>query len=171
MTQKVSVGRVVSSHGLRGDVLVRRFGEAQEVLSAGSVLSGCRGLTEFELKVSRAKPHPPGWLVRFEGAEDCEAAEALVGTVLQVDASRLPPLEDGVYYHFELEGAEVVTDSGEVLGRVESVLETGANDVLTVVGPRGEILLPMIDQVIREFDRAERRLVVSPLPGLLPEIA
>ena len=169
MTQQVVVGRIVSAHGLGGEVVVRRFGEAHEVLERGSRLTGERGPSEFELDVTRAKPHPPGWLVRFTGVDNRTQAEALVGATLKIDASRLPALDDGSFYHFELEGAEVVTESGEVLGRVESVLETGANDVLSVVGPRGEVLLPMIEPVIRSFDRTTRRLVVSPLPGLLPE--
>lgn len=88
-----------------------------------------------------------------------------------MDSSVLPPMEDGAYYHFELEGLEVVTESGDRLGRVDEVLETGANDVLSVRGARGEILIPVIDSVVQEIDREGGRIVITPLPGLIPEDA
>jgi len=64
---------------------------------------------------------------------------------------------------------EVVTTEGEPLGRVAEVIETGANDVYVVHGPRGEILIPAIEDVVRELDLEARRMIVEILPGLLEE--
>jgi len=163
------VGRILGAHGIRGDVLVRRFGEAAEVLDRGRALRLERAGHEMTLVVASSRPHKGVWLVTFEGVPDRNAAQALAGSVLTVDESELPPLEEGVYYHFELVGLEVVTDSGIVLGKVTGILETGANDILEVRGPKGEVLLPMIEPVLKEVDRDAGRIVVHLLPGLIEE--
>jgi hypothetical protein len=72
----------------------------------------------------------------------------------------------GTYFQHDIIGLEVVTDSGEALGRVATILETGANDVYVVKGERGELLLPAIEDVIKQVDVRGGRLVIDLLPGL-----
>jgi 16S rRNA processing protein RimM len=100
---------------------------------------------------------------------DRNEAQALAGSTLYVDSETLPPLEEGVYYGFQLIGLRVATVGGEELGRIEDILETGAHDVIVVRGPRGEVLLPSVEQVVREVDLEQGRVIVDPPPGLLPE--
>ena len=72
------------------------------------------------------------------------------------------------YFIHELTGLLVVTDTGEELGKVFEVIETGANDVLVVARPTGgEALIPMIRDVIVELNVAAGRIVIHPLEGLL----
>lgn len=151
--------------------MVVRFGEAESIMAPGSVLKGRRHGAEMTLEIEQSRRHKSAWLVFFKDVRGRDAAEMLRGTALFVDSSVLPPMEDGAYYHFELEGLEVVTESGDRLGRVDEVLETGANDVLSVRGARGEILIPVIDSVVQEIDREGGRIVITPLPGLIPEDA
>jgi 16S rRNA processing protein RimM len=149
---------------------VERYGDAEELLDPGSeLIAELKGRPELLLTVETSRPHKGGWLVFFEGIEDRDAAEAIAGSTLSVNEDRLPPLEEGAYYHYQLEGLEVVTEDGKTLGRVETVLETGANDVLSVQGPTGEVLLPVIDSVVREIDHEAGRIVVTLIPGLIPE--
>ena len=89
--------------------------------------------------------------------------------MVQVPREEAIPLEEGEYYYFQLVGLTVETESGERLGRLAEVLETGANDVYVVRGPRGEVLLPAVEDVIRQVDLESRRVVVRLLPGMLPE--
>jgi 16S rRNA processing protein RimM len=155
---------------VRGELAVERYGDAEELLNPGSeLIAELRGRPELVLTVETSRPHKRGWLVFFEGVNDRDAAEAIAGSTLLVGEDRLPPLEEGAYYHYQLEGLEVVTEEGASLGRVESVLETGANDVLSVRGPKGEVLLPVIDSVVREIDPEGGRIVVALIPGLVPE--
>ena len=64
----------------------------------------------------------------------------------------------------------MVTDSGDELGQVTDIIETGANDVYIVNGPQyGEILVPAIESVVQEIDLAARKIVITPLSGLLPD--
>ena len=169
MGNRVTVGRVIRPHGVKGDVVVRRFGEGEEVLAQGAELTCRQGEREFTLTVSESRPYKKDWLVSFKNMGDRNEAEALTGTELFVDAKALPPLPEGTYYNYQLMGLKVVTVRGESLGRVEDILETGARDVIVVHGDRGEVLLPSIPQVIRRIDLEAGIIEVELLPGLLPE--
>jgi 16S rRNA processing protein RimM len=106
-------------------------------------------------------------LLKLGGCDDRNAAEAMRGLLVQVLIDAAVPLEEGEYYHFQLTGLRVETEQGESLGRVVDILETKANDVYVVHGPRGELLLPAVEDVILELDPAAGRMVVHLLPGLL----
>ena len=80
----------------------------------------------------------------------------------------LRPLGEGEYYHFQILGLEVRTTTGEVLGRVEQIISTGSNDVFVVRGPRGEVLIPAVDDVVKSVDPAAGRIEVEVVEGLLP---
>lgn len=169
VSREVTVGRLVRAHGIRGEVVVKRYGEAEEVLAAGASLRGKKGNHALALVVSASRPHKREWIVKFKGIDTRTEAEALAGVELFLDAEELPPLEEGTYYEFQLMGLHVVTDTGEALGTLEEVIATGARDIYVVRGPRGEVLLPAIPQVIHRVDVPGGTMVVTPLPGLLPE--
>ena len=88
--------------------------------------------------------------------------------ILWLRADLLPALPEGVYYHYQILGLQVVTDDGRALGTVAEILKTGANDVYVVRGEAGEILLPAIESVIRRVAPAEGTLTVHLIEGLLP---
>lgn len=77
------------------------------------------------------------------------------------------PLEEDEYYLYQIVGLAAWTLQGEYLGRVREVLITGANDVFIVRGPKGEILLPAIEEVIQEIDLEAGRLTVMLMEGLM----
>lgn len=162
------VARVIRAHGVRGELVLRRFGEAEEILRPGTMLCLRKG-DGLELEVEQARAHKSGWIVSFAGLRDRAQAEQLIGVEVTVDESMLPPLEEGTFYAYQLEGLRVVTGEGEELGHLDSILETGARDVYVVQGPRGEILLPAIPDVIDRVDLEAGEVVVTPMPGMLPE--
>jgi 16S rRNA processing protein RimM len=86
--------------------------------------------------------------------------------LVQVPLKDAVPLEAGEYYHHQIIGAVVETEEGEALGTVTEVLETPAHDVFIVLGPGGEILIPAVEEVVRDIDAAAGRVVVRLLPGL-----
>ena len=168
---QVRVGCVVRAHGIRGEVVFRRFGDSPEILESGAELRFLKGEHEVTICVTWAKPHSRDWLVAFDGVTDRDQAEALIGTVFHVDAKQLPPLPDGTFYSFQLVGLLVVTAEGKCLGKIEEILETGANDVYVVRGEQGEVLLPSIPDVVRNVDLEEGKMTVNLVPGLLPNSA
>jgi 16S rRNA processing protein RimM len=87
--------------------------------------------------------------------------------LVQIPVEEAVPLEKGEYYFFQLVGVRVETEGGEWLGQIVDVIETGANDVYVVHGPRGEVLLPAIDDVILDLDLESKQMVVHLIPGLL----
>jgi 16S rRNA processing protein RimM len=121
--------------------------------------------------VARARPDKSDyWLMHLEGIDDREAADRLRGRYILVALGDAVPLEPGEVYLFQLIGLDVLTAGGARLGAVAEIIETGANDVLVVRGgPYGEVLLPVIEPVIKKIDLAARTLLVDPLPGLLPD--
>jgi 16S rRNA processing protein RimM len=96
-------------------------------------------------------------------AEQFRGAEVLVR---RQDAVRLP---DGQFYWHQVIGLRVeIAGSGETLGTVIDILETGANDVYVVGGRRGEVLIPAIKDVVKDIDPSAGRILIEPLPGMLP---
>jgi 16S rRNA processing protein RimM len=169
MARLIEVGRILRPHGVRGEVVVERYGESVDLLEPGVTLFGRKGALTMDLTVGAARPHKKDWIVVFEGVASRTEAEALGGTTLLVGADRLPPLPEGTYYNFQLEGLAVRTTEGEALGRIEEILETGANPVLVVRGAGGEFLIPSVGQVVRDVDLKAGTMTVELIPGLVPE--
>ncbi|MBA8734576.1 ribosome maturation factor RimM [Chromobacterium violaceum] len=105
---------------------------------------------------------PKALAAKLEGVDDRDAAEALRGTQIAIPRSELPEAGDGEYYWADLIGLSVVNQQGETLGKVDSLLETGANDVLVVKGGDGQQrLIPFVDQYVLEVVSAEGRILVD----------
>jgi 16S rRNA processing protein RimM len=99
----------------------------------------------------------------LKGFNDRTSADKFRHALLQVPESELPPLPEGEYYRFQLIGLTVVDRDGAVLGTLDEIIETGANDVYRVHPPAGaDILLPALADVIISVDPAARRMVVDP---------
>ena len=106
--------------------------------------------------------------IGLSGVGDRDAAEALRGCFVFGDAGCLPELPPGEHYWYELVGCRVETRSGEPVGTVKEIWETGAHDVLVVEGKDGRrVLLPTAREFLREIDVAGRRVVIEEIPGLL----
>ncbi|MBE3000068.1 ribosome maturation factor RimM [Nocardiopsis sp. HNM0947] len=165
---RLVVGRIGRAHGIRGDVAVEvRTDDPGARFADGTVL-----LTDpasaGPLTISSTRNHSGRLLVRFEGVRDRNAAEALRGTVLQVESADVAPLDDPDEFHdHELIGLAVQTPDGTQVGEVTDVLHH-AQDVLVVERPGGEeALVPFVGPLVPEIDVEAGRLVIDPPPGLL----
>ncbi len=166
----VVLGQVRRPHGVRGEVRVEIFTDYPERMGQHDVLYLAHSRTTDDVRrweVESVRPHKGVLLIKLVGCDDRQAAEKLRGMLVQLPVDEAVPLEDDEYYYFQLEGMDVETDTGEWLGRIAEVLEPGAHDVYVVVGPRGEILLPAIEDVILSLDLEAGKMLVRPLPGML----
>lgn len=120
------------------------------------------------LTIESVRPYRKGFLARFEGVDDRDAAEELRGRYLLRPFETIDELDEGEIFYHELLGAAVVTVDGAPIGEVREVFPLRPADLLQVVGPDGEVMLPLIEPVVVEFDRERRRVVVDPPEGLLP---
>jgi 16S rRNA processing protein RimM len=166
----VVVGRVGRPQGIKGEVTVEvRTDSPDERFAPGSVLLTDTGTVTVE----SARDHSGKLVVLFEGVADRNAAEALRGTLLRVDARTLPPLEDeDEYYDSQLVGLAVQERDGTTLGTVLEVLHLPHGDVLAVERPVAEpkapdLLVPFVKAIVPVVDLAGRRVVVELPPGLL----
>lgn len=115
-----------------------------------------------ETAVLRSRVHLGALVAQLAGVADRDAAEALKGTLVGVPREALPPAGKDEYYWDDLIGLEVVNVRGERLGEVDSLIETGANDVLCVrAGDGRELLLPFVGAVVLDVDLAQKRIRVD----------
>ncbi|MBK8973795.1 MAG: ribosome maturation factor RimM [Hahellaceae bacterium] len=165
----ITAGKIVGVFGVKGWLKVKAFTEAPDGLFDYSpwLLQPSDGGPLKEWRVSEGKITDKGMLVAFEGLSDRELAKSLVGSLVLVDKQQLPELGEGEFYWHQLEGMTVVTVQGVNLGKVSHLMETGANDVVVIVGDeaavdRRERLLPYIpDDVIVAVDLESRVITVD----------
>jgi len=105
-------------------------------------------------------------IVKLEGIDDRDQAEAIRGQALRIGRKDIPALPEGSYYDFQIVGLHVFTSDGRDLGRVTQIMRTGANDIYET---DSGVLLPAISDVIREVDLDAGRIIVEPVEGLLDE--
>ena len=166
------VGRVSRPHGVRGELRVEIVTDYPERLSQHTDFYLARPDSPTTVRrylVEKVRIHRDVALLKLVGCDDRNAADELRGLLVQIPIEDAVPLEEGEYYLYQLIGVWVETEDGEGLGQVVDVIETGANDVYVVRGPRGEVLLPAIEDVVLELDLESKRMVVHLLAGLLPE--
>lgn len=157
--ERLVVGLVRGVHGLDGTVRVEPLSDDAGRFAPGSSLY--QEGSQRQLTVEWAQADAPGILVRFREAHTREAADGLRNVYLEAIA---PPAElgPGEYWWHELIGVPVTTVSGESLGQVEDVFRTGGGEVYVIHGgPRGELLIPAVRSVIRDFAPRQGRLVVD----------
>ncbi len=159
----VVIGQVSGAFGIRGEIKIRAFTESPEAFERSATVY----IDDTPFSLGRMRVHKGAILIFVEGIQTPEQALALKGCLVKTDPENLPPKEDDEFYWYELIGMKVQTIDGIDLGRVAEIIPTGANDVLVVEGPCGEVLLPMIDDVVKEIDTSGKKMVVDPLEGLV----
>lgn len=160
--RRVLLGRISGPHGIRGEVLIKTFTAEPEDIEAYGPLQDEAGRRFFEIDVKRVTPK--GVIAMVSGIPDRTAAEKLGQVDLYVERDKLPPPDEGEFYHVDLIGLQAVDPQGTVLGRVVNVSNFGAGDILEVqpvVGGK-TVLWPMIADVVREVDLDAGQVVIVP---------
>jgi 16S rRNA processing protein RimM len=161
------IGRVLSAHGIRGelkcrivtDFPTRRFKRGSSVTIRGE-----------SHVVEAARIQGDMVLLKLAGLTDRDVAQSFGGAEIEVPTAAAGPPPKGQFYWHQVIGLEVEDAiTHEVFGRVADILETGANDVYVVKSANGkEILVPAIKDVVKQIDPAAGRILIEPLPGLIP---
>lgn len=163
-----NVGKIVNTHGIRGDVRVmpatdfvaERFAKGQDLYlqQAGEPL---------KLTVELARQHKGFILVKFVGYDNINDVQAFRDHELMVSGKDQQPLEDGQYYYHQIIGLSVKTVDGEELGTIKEILSPGANDVWVVQRDgKKDLLLPVIDDVVKDVDLDAGEVTVELMEGL-----
>jgi 16S rRNA processing protein RimM len=164
----IEAGVIVRPHGIRGEVVVDLASDLTEVVTESLVLRATgRAGGERTLTVERARDHKARKVVKFEEVGSVEEAESLRGWTVWLTREQIGPLPEGRWFVADLLGIDVITEEGVHLGTVTEVMHMPANDVYVVSRDGKEILLPVIDEVIRSVDLDEGRMVIHLMEGLV----
>lgn len=164
--KRVCIGAIAGAHGVKGVVRVKPFTEQPEAVTAYAPVTDESGSRTFAMRY--VGPAKGAVLVQIDGVRDRAGAEALKGVRLYVPRASLPEPEEEEFYHADLIGLSVVDAQGEELGRVRSVEDYGAGDILEVELTTGRaVMLPFTREVVPEVDLAGGCLVAVPPAGLL----
>ena len=162
----VCVGAVAGAFGVQGEVRLKSFCAVPEDIETYAPLTTDDDGRSFAVSHLRAIKN--GFAARLGGITTKEQADALRGLRLYAPRDRLPSLPDDEYYHTDLIGLEVLDTGGARLGRVKSVLNHGAGDLLEVEIPGGSttVLLPFTRTAVPTVDLDSRRVIADPPDGL-----
>jgi 16S rRNA processing protein RimM len=166
--EMVPVGKIIGTHGIRG--LLKVFSYSGNITSLQSAktafLKGKDGfLNEYSVKSVSA--HAGGFILGLDGFSDINQVLSLTGSEICLKLSQLPPTEEDEYYWRDLIGLVVHTDQGVELGTLVDIFETGSSDIYVVRGSDKEYLIPAIADVIAHVDIPGKRMIITPLDGLL----
>jgi len=147
---QIALGYLSSVHGIKGWVKVNSWTRPMEAIL--EYQPWLLGEDKRPVKIVDGRKQGKGVVALLPGFEDREQAVVLVGQQIFVERDQLPATAEDEYYWSDLEGLEVHTTKAELLGRVEKLMETGANDVLVIRGKR-EHLVPFIQgQYVKHVD-------------------
>ncbi|WP_299900408.1 ribosome maturation factor RimM [uncultured Ruegeria sp.] len=167
MSDLICVGSVAGSYGVRGEVRLKSFCAVPEDIEAYSPLTDEAGKERYPVVLTRTIKN--GFAARLGGVETKEQADALNGLRLFARRDQLPSLTDDEFYHNDLIGLDVYDTGGTLLGKVKSVQNHGATDLLELHGPglKTTVLLPFTMQVVPTVDLEQGRIVADPPEGLI----
>jgi len=161
----LSVGFLRRPHGVQGEIVMDLHTDFPERMKSGRKIFV--GEEYKPMTLTNVRPHQLGLLVKFKDVETPEDAGLYRNQWVYIKAKDAPPLPEGKIYQYELIGFKVVDESGNPLGELTEILETGANNVYVVKDDSGkELLLPNIPSVILDLDAGARLMRVHLLEGL-----
>ncbi len=166
--QYLESGKIVGTHGIKGEVRIEPWCDSPQFLAAFDKLYlDDRGETFIEVK---SRPHKNITLCKIKGVDNIDDAQRLRGRIVYIDRDDVK-LDEGVNFVQDLIGLAVIdADSGENYGKITDVLRTGANDVYEVTSPDGQkILVPVIDEVIPARNIDEGFVLLRPMKGLFDD--
>lgn len=160
------IGQIVNTQGYKGEVRVlpltdfpERYRDLEKIF-----LDLPQGLKEVEIESVRY--HKQFVILKLVDCETMDQAEALKNTYIKIQPEQAVTLPEGHYFIRDIIGLEVFTLEGELLGKVQDVLQITSNDVYVVKGDKKEILIPAIKEIVKEIDLDNKKMLIDPLEGL-----
>jgi 16S rRNA processing protein RimM len=164
----VPVGKISGTHGIKGLLKVYSYsGNIQSLQSAATVFLKEKNGSVCEHVIKSVAAHAGGFILGLDDYADINQVLQLNGSELYVKLSQLPAPDKDEYYWRDLIGLAVFTDQGVELGTLVDIFETGSSDIYVVRGASKEYLIPAIADVISVVDIAGKKMIITPLDGLL----
>ena len=168
MLPNLEIGQIVNTFGIKGIVKVKPFTDDIKRFDNLKTVYIEKNNTQKEYEIEEIKYHKDMVLIKFKGVDTVEQAELLRNAYLTISRDSVEKLEEGRYYIVDMLGLEVYTDEQVLLGTLDDIFNTGSNDIYVVKDKQGkQILLPAIQDVIKQIDMENRKMIVHLLPGLV----
>ena len=168
MLPNLEIGQIVNTFGIKGMVKVKPFTDDIRRFDELKTVYVEKNSNQTEYEIEEVKYHKDMVLIKFKGIDKVEQAEMLRNSYLTVSRDSVEKLEEGRYYIVDLLGLEVYTDEQILLGTLDDIFNTGSNDIYVVKDKQGkQILLPAIQDVIKQIDIENKKIIVHLLPGLI----
>ncbi len=162
--EKIKIGKIVNTVGLKGEVKVYNYSDSIEIYETIESIYVEDRLTVIE----NVRAQKNMVILKLEGADDRNAAEALRGKELYITDDDLPELPEGQYYVRDLIGMSVAEEDGNLLGHVTDVLQNTAQDIFEVESENGKkLLIPKVEQFVLDIDAEKREITVRLIEGML----
>lgn len=162
--EKIKIGKIVNTVGLKGEVKVYNYSDSIEIYETIESIYVEDRLTVIE----NVRAQKNMVILKLEGADDRNAAEALRGKELYITEDDLPELPEGQYYVRDLIGMSVTEEDGNLLGHVTDVLQNTAQDIFEVESENGKkLLIPKVDQFVLDIDAEKREITVRLIEGMM----
>ena len=164
MEKLLETGKIVKTHGIKGEVKIDAWSDTPEFLVSFKVMFLKDGT---KLEVQRSRVHKQGVIVKFKGIESIDDALLYLNKTVYIDKTDVS-LEDGVYFIDDLVGLEVIdVEDGKKYGVVKEVFQTGANDVYSVKGEDDKnYYIPGIADIVKNVDIEKGVMYIRPIEGL-----
>jgi len=163
----LEVGKIINTHGLRGDVKIVTWTDYPEDFEEIERVYIRRKTGDEMLNITNVKYQKNNIIVKFKEIADINEAEKYKNLVVYADREDLPELEEGAHYIADLIGLMVVDEDGEIIGELVDVFNTGANDIYDVKrAGKKNLLLPVIDEVVKDIDLENKKITVHVMEGL-----
>ncbi|MCD8327985.1 MAG: ribosome maturation factor RimM [Ruminococcus sp.] len=168
MEKFLEIGKIVSVHGLAGDVKVEAWCDSPEVLCSFKTLYFSKG--EIKVKVKKSRVQKNMAILKLEGFDSVEQAQTLRNKILYADRDSMNLPRD-TYFIADLIGMEVLdSETGESYGKITDATQTGANDVYHIKSDEGKMYyVPAIADVVKTTDIENSIMKITPLRGLFDE--
>lgn len=166
-SDRLEVGKIVNTHGLRGEVKVVPWTDYPEVFEDLEKVYAKFKSEYKRLDIKNIKYQKNNLIVKFDQIDSIDAAQMYKNIVILADRDDLGELEDGVYYIADLIGCKIVSDDKRNIGEISDVINTGSNDIYEVIKKDGrKMLIPVIDDVVKNIDIDNKIVTVHMIDGL-----
>lgn len=163
-----NIGKIINTHGVRGEVKIKRITDFEERFRIGETVYIKDKETTLPLIIASHRIHKGFDLITFEGMDNINDVEKYKGHYLQIHEDQQTELEENEYYYHEIIGCTVYTTADEKLGTIKEILAPGANDVWVLQRPgKKDAYIPYIESVVKRIDLQEKSIFIEPMEGLL----
>ena len=161
LSPRICVGAIAGAFGVRGEVRLKSFTADPEAIASYGALTTEDGARSFDIRITRAVK--AGFAAHLTGVGCKEAADALKGTRLYVERSKLPDPEDDEFYYADLIGLSAVDTGGAPIGTIRAVHDYGAADLLDIsLSSGGELMVPFTRKNVPIVNLAAGRVIIDP---------